>query len=33
MDEFQNTPDMLDYIKIIVDEVNKPGQFILTGSN
>jgi predicted AAA+ superfamily ATPase len=33
IDEFQNTPDMLDYIKIIVDEVNQPGQFILTGSN
>ncbi|HNQ44566.1 MAG TPA: AAA family ATPase, partial [Candidatus Cloacimonadota bacterium] len=33
IDEFQNTPDMLDYIKIIVDENNLPGQFVLTGSN
>ena len=33
LDEFQNTPDMLNYIKIIADEVNVPGQFILTGSN
>lgn len=33
IDEFQNTSQMLDYIKIIVDEVNQAGQFILTGSN
>jgi len=33
LDEFQNTPDMLSYVKIIADEVNIPGQFILTGSN
>lgn len=33
IDEFQNTPEMLHYIKIIVDDQNIPGQFILTGSN
>lgn len=32
IDEFQNFPDLLSYIKVIVDEFNRPGYFILTGS-
>lgn len=32
IDEFQNFPELLSYIKIIVDEINKPGYFVLTGS-
>ncbi len=33
IDEFQNMPDILSRIKIIVDETQMPGQFVLTGSN
>lgn len=32
IDEFQNAPDLLSYIKVIVDEKNRPGYFVLTGS-
>ncbi|HRW58214.1 MAG TPA: ATP-binding protein [Chlamydiales bacterium] len=32
IDEAQNAPDLFSYIQVIVDEKNKPGQFILTGS-
>jgi predicted AAA+ superfamily ATPase len=32
IDEFQNAPELLSYIKVIVDEKNRPGYFILTGS-
>lgn len=32
LDEIQRTPDLLSYIQGIVDEKQKPGQFILTGS-
>lgn len=32
IDEFQYVPDLLSYIKTIVDEDQKPGYFILTGS-
>lgn len=32
IDEAQNVPDLFSYIQVIVDENNKPGQFILTGS-
>jgi len=32
IDEFQNAPDVLSYIKIIVDEQDRPGYFVLTGS-
>lgn len=32
IDEFQNVPELLSYIKIIVDEKKRPGYFILTGS-
>lgn len=33
IDEFQNIPELLSYIKVIVDEKNRPGYFVLTGSN
>ncbi len=32
LDEVQRTPDLFSYIQTIVDEKNRPGQFILTGS-
>ncbi|OGO90270.1 MAG: AAA family ATPase [Coxiella sp. RIFCSPHIGHO2_12_FULL_42_15] len=32
LDEIQRAPDLLSYIQGIVDEVQLPGQFILTGS-
>ena len=32
LDEVQRTPDLFSYIQTIVDELDKPGQFILTGS-
>jgi uncharacterized protein len=32
LDEIQRTPDLLSYIQTIVDENNRPGQFVLTGS-
>jgi len=32
IDEFQNIPEILSYIQVIVDEKQKPGKFILTGS-
>jgi len=32
IDEFQNVPDILSYIQVEVDEKNRPGYFILTGS-
>jgi len=32
IDEFQNFPELLSYIKVIVDEKNRPGYFVLTGS-
>lgn len=32
LDEVQRTPDIFSYIQGIVDEKDKPGQFILTGS-
>ena len=32
IDEFQNFPELLLYIKVIVDEKNRPGYFVLTGS-
>lgn len=32
IDEFQNVPELLSYIKIIVDEKKRPGYFVLTGS-
>lgn len=32
IDEFQNAPGLLSYIKVVVDEKNRPGHFILTGS-
>lgn len=32
IDEFQNVPELLSYIKVIVDERDRPGYFILTGS-
>ncbi len=32
IDEIQEAPDLLSYIKIIVDKNKKPGQFIITGS-
>jgi len=31
-DEFQNVPELLSYIKVIVDEKDRPGYFVLTGS-
>lgn len=32
LDEVQNVPDLLSYIQVHVDEHEKPGFFILTGS-
>ena len=32
IDEFQNAPELLSYIKVIVDEKNRPGYFVLIGS-
>ena len=32
IDEAQNAPDLFSYIQVIVDENNRPGEFILTGS-
>ncbi len=32
IDEFQNAPQLLSYIQVIVDELKKPGFFIITGS-
>ena len=32
LDEIQYAPDLVSYIQTIVDETQKPGQFILTGS-
>lgn len=32
LDEIQRTPDLFSYIQTIVDEVDRPGQFILSGS-
>ncbi len=33
IDEFQLVPELLSYIKVIVDETNIEAQFVLTGSN
>jgi len=33
LDEIQRVPELLSYIQVIVDERNKNGQFILTGSH
>lgn len=33
LDEIQNVPELLSYIQGIVDEDERPGQFILTGSH
>ncbi len=32
LDEAQHVPELFSYIQVLVDENNKPGQFILTGS-
>lgn len=32
IDEFQNAPDLLSYIQVIVDREKRPGFFVLTGS-
>lgn len=32
-DEIQHVPSLLSYIQVIVDEIKKPGQYILTGSH
>ena len=32
LDEIQRTPNLTSYIQTIVDQENKPGRFILTGS-
>ncbi len=32
IDEFQNAPQLLSYIQVIVDERKRPGFFVLTGS-
>ena len=32
LDEIQNVPILLSYIQAMVDQKNKPGQFVLTGS-
>lgn len=32
LDEIQRAPDLLSYLQPIIDEENRPGQFILTGS-
>jgi hypothetical protein len=31
-DEFQNVPELLLYLKVLIDEKNRPGYFVLTGS-
>jgi predicted AAA+ superfamily ATPase len=33
LDEIQRAPDLMSYIQGIVDHLNHPGLFILTGSN
>ena len=33
IDEFQNVPDLLSYLQVEVDEKNRPGFFVLTGSS
>lgn len=33
IDEIQRVPQLLSYIQVIVDQNNKPAEFILTGSN
>ena len=33
LDEVQRTPELFSYIQVIVDENNRPGQFILSGSH
>lgn len=33
IDEFQNIPEVCNYIKVLCDENQIPGQYILTGSN
>lgn len=33
IDEVQRVPDLLSYVQIMADEIDKPGQFILTGSH
>lgn len=33
LDEIQRAPELISYIQIIVDKVQKPGMFILTGSH
>lgn len=33
LDEIQNAPELLSYIQVIVDEKQKPGMFMLTGSH
>lgn len=33
IDEVQRMPGILSYIQVIADEYNKPGMFVLTGSN
>jgi len=32
LDEIQRTPELLSYIQVLVDEDDRPGRFILTGS-
>lgn len=32
LDEIQRAPDLPSFIQVVVDEINQPGQFILTGS-
>ena len=32
IDEAQRVPDVFSYVQVAVDEIQKPGQFILTGS-
>jgi uncharacterized protein len=32
LDEVQHAPDLLSYMQTIVDEENKPGRFVITGS-
>ena len=33
LDEIQRVPHLLSYIQVLVDDNNKPGQFVLTGSH
>ena len=33
IDEIQRVPDLLSWIQVRVDQVQAPGQFILTGSH